>query len=308
MTFTLLLRNSGDQGAPATELEIELPLEAMFVDLAGLEHPTIDPHAKIVTASFDLSAGAERRVSFRVVVPRDDGGNALTPSFRLRNLYLATEHSGGAWIDIHSRIGTSGVKIGGVRLNPASLVGLGVLALYPLLLLLVQYRWRGARGRSAHGPAIAIVLAVGFWMIFADMARRDWQTITAWHHTTCTILDSRLRSETTSSTEPGRRGRTRQTTSYNALLAVKYSHEGEEIVSTGFDTRSRLGIGGAQRAYEDFSRWPIGSSVSCWFNPDDVGDVVVIPGFGGAYFFALLPLPLFIFGLLAIRRPAHYNS
>ena len=70
-TFTMLLRNSGDEHAPGTELELELPFEAMFVDLAGLEHPTIDPHAKLVTASVDLPAGGEHRVIFRLVMPRD---------------------------------------------------------------------------------------------------------------------------------------------------------------------------------------------------------------------------------------------
>ena len=61
VTFTLLLRNSGDQDAPGTALEIDLPHEAMFVDLAGLENASVDPHAKHVTASIDLPAGAERR-------------------------------------------------------------------------------------------------------------------------------------------------------------------------------------------------------------------------------------------------------
>ena len=311
VTFTMLLRNSGDQPAPGTELELELPFEAMFVDLAGLEHPTIDPHAKLVTASVDLPAGGEHRVSFRLVVPRDSGGSTLNPSFRLRNLYLATEHSSGARIDVDTRVPTSGIRIGGIRIGPPELALLALLALYPTLLFFARRRGGHAnrrRSESPHAPVLALVIAVGFWTIFAAMAWRDWRTINAWRQTSCTIVDSRLRAETTSSIEPGRRGRIRPTTSYSALLALKYSVDGQEVVSTGFDTDSRLGIGGAQRAYEDVSRWPIGTVVPCWFDPDDVGDVVVIPGFGGAYFFALLPLPLFIYGFMAIRRGGHYNS
>jgi hypothetical protein len=291
--FTLLLRNSGDQDAPGTALEIALPHEAMFVALSGLEKANVDPHAKLVTASIDLPAGAERRVSFRVVVPRDAGGNALNPSFWLRNLYLSTEHSASAWIDIDTRVSTSGIAVGGLRLGPVELALLAILALYPLLWLFVR----------AHGVVFAIVLSVGFWTIFAAMAWRDWQTLNAWRQSTCTIVDSRLRGETRSSTSSGPQGaRTTQSTAYKALLALKYPVDGQEIVSSGFDTDSRVGIGGAQRALEDVSRWPIGAIVPCWFDPNNVSDVVVIPGFGGAYFFALFPLPVFIYGLMAIRR------
>lgn len=316
VAFTMLLRNSGGQSAPGTELHIELPLEAMFVDLAGLEGPAIDPHEKIVTGSLDLPAGGERRVSFRVVVPRDAGGTTLSPSFRLRNLDLATEHSGSARIDVDTRTETRGIRVGGVRFAPAGLALLAILALYPLLYVVVRHRGtrdrgaRAARHVNVHGPVIAMVLSVGFWTIFAAMAWRDWRTISAWRQSTCAIVDSRLRAETTTSrpTDAPRRARTRQTTSYKPLLALKYSDDETAIVSTGFDTGSRLGIGGAQRALEDFSRWPIGNTVPCWFDPDDVGDVVVIRGFGGAYLFALFPLPLFIYGLMAIRGRAQYNS
>jgi uncharacterized repeat protein (TIGR01451 family) len=293
VTFTMVLRNSGDQDAPGTALEIQLPHEAMFVDLSGLENATVDPHAKLVTAAIDLPASAERHVSFRVVVPRDAGGNALNPSFSLKNLYLSTQHSASAWIDIDTRVSTSGFAIGGVRLGRVELALIAILALYPLLWLVVR----------SHGPVFALVLSVGFWTIFATMAWRDWQTVNAWRQSTCTILDSRLRGETISSTGSGPRGaRTTQSTAYKALLALNYPVDGQEIVSTGFDTDSRLGIGGAQRALEDVSRWPIGTTVPCWFDPDNVSDVVVIPGFGGAYLFALFPLPVFIYGLMAIRK------
>ena len=74
------------------------------------------------------------------------------------------------------------------------------------------------------------------------------------------------------------------------------------MVSTGFDTGSRASVGGLGGALAEFSRWPIGSAVPCWFDPAHPEDVVVIRGFGGAYFFALFPLPLFLFGVWAIVK------
>jgi hypothetical protein len=40
----------------------------------------------------------------------------------------------------------------------------------------------------------------------------------------------------------------------------------------------------------------------CWYNPDDPLEVIVLRGFGGAYLFALLPLPVFLLGVAGLRR------
>lgn len=58
---------------------------------------------------------------------------------------------------------------------------------------------------------------------------------------------------------------------------------------------------------EETARWPIGSAVPCWYDPANPTDVVVIPGFGGAYFFLLAPLALLFYGVMAIRKPHKYN-
>jgi hypothetical protein len=81
-----------------------------------------------------------------------------------------------------------------------------------------------------------------------------------------------------------------------------YVADGQPMVSTGFDTGSRASIGGLGGALAEFSHWPIGGTVPCWFDPAHPADVVVIRGFGGAYFFALFPLPLFVYGVWAIAN------
>jgi hypothetical protein len=112
------------------------------------------------------------------------------------------------------------------------------------------------------------------------MAWRDWRSL-SWPEAACTVLDRWVRSD--------------------KLLALRYQAAGVETISTGFDTGSRLEIGGGANAQRELSRWEIGATVPCWFDPENPKDVVVVPGFGGAYVFALFPLPVFLFGLWLIR-------
>jgi hypothetical protein len=291
VTFTVLLRNSGVHDAPASAVQIDLPLEAMFVDL-DLEGATVDSLAKVVQAQVDLPAGAARSFRVRMVVPRDAGGRMLTPDLRVRNLFLGVEYYGGAQAEIDTKVRPgSGLDVAGIRIAPAGLAVLAVLALYPLLRVLLASRTR------SQAPAVMLVIAIGFWTLFASMAARDWRSLSEWHETSCTIRDSRLRATTTSSSGVERvgtirRARSTQTTTYAPLLALRYDVDGVETISTGFDTGSRATVGGLGGAYEEFSRWPIGETVPCWYDPAAPEDVVVIRGFGGAYFFALFPLPL----------------
>ena len=295
VTFHVRLRNTGDEDAPYTELQVDLPLEAMFVDLTGLEQADIDPIAKVIEATINLPAGGERTFHFRMVVPRDAGGRLLSPRLRARYLYRGVEFNAGEPIQIDTRISTSGVAFGGVRFNSATLAVLGVLALYPALRVLTR-----ARVRSA-APSLAITVAVGFWLLFAAMARDDWRTVTAFRQTTCTIVDSRMRVETETSRVPRSRLMPAATnTTYKPLLALRYQADGREVISTGYDSSSRLSIGGAARAGREYAQWKVGGQVPCWYDPDDVGRVLVIPGFGGAYFFALFPVPLFAYAVWAL--------
>lgn len=86
------------------------------------------------------------------------------------------------------------------------------------------------------------------------------------------------------------------------LLALKYTAGDREIISTGHETGTRLSIGTGESAAAEYAQWTLGAAVPCWFNPSDPRDAIVIRGFGGAYFFALIPLPVFVFGVLGLRR------
>jgi hypothetical protein len=297
VTFLVHIRNTGDEPAPFTEVEFELPLEAMFVDVTGLDGAKVDTADKVVAATVDLSAGADRRFSVRMVVPHDAGGRSLTPHLKVRYAHAGAEfYGGGEPVMIDTRVANTGVVFGGVRFNPASLAVICVLLLYPVLRVLTGSR------KESKGPVLMIVLAVGFLSIFAGMAWHDWRTISAFPQSTCTVLDSRLRSETSpsstsTSSPPSRR---QNTTTYEPLLAMRYVADGREVIGTGYSTGSRLQIGLGSSTVSEYEQFKVGAQVPCWFDPDDPTRVMVLPGFGGAYFFALLPLGLLFGGVWAL--------
>jgi uncharacterized repeat protein (TIGR01451 family) len=315
--YQVTLRNTGDAESVAAQLRVTLPHEGMFVDLAGLEGARVDPAGKSIEASVALPAGADRSFVFRVVAPRDAGGRMLGPRVALQDFYSRVSYLDGISTEIGTRPASGGLVLGGTRITPAGLVVLGFVVAVPVLWLLVRMGSRRgaprvrrggpgpgllARGSGPLAVVLAVVLSLGFWTIFASMARRDWRSL-SWPETTCTVLDRRVRIETTT-TAAGGSPATRTTTHFEKLLALRYRAGGVDTISTGFDTGSRLQIGGGSGARHELERFAVGASVPCWFDPEDPRDVVVVRGFGGAYLFALFPLPVLLFGVWRLRSLA----
>lgn len=294
VTYRVLLRNSGDEPAPFTEVEFEMPLEAMFVDTTGLDGAKVDPADKVIAATVDLPAGGERQFSVRMVVPHDAGGNTLSPHLKVQYAHAGAEFYGGEPVIVDTRIANTGVVFGGVRFHPAAFVLLGVLLLYPVLRMLTSSR------RDSRGPVLMIVIAVGFLSIFAAMAWHDWRTISVYPQTTCTVIDTRMRIETTPSAISSARRRS-SNTNLQPLLALRYVDNGREMIGTGYTTGSRLQIGSGASTMREYEQFKIGAQVPCWFDPDNPAHVMVLPGFGGAYFFALLPIGMLAAGVWALK-------
>lgn len=315
VTFTLRLRNSGADDAGWVYVAIEWPLMGFLVDATGVEGAEIDHAARAITLSqLPLPAGGEHRVTLRVLAPRDSGGDALSLALRMSHFDSRTDYYDRATVTIDTRVADPGIQVGGVRVTRAGVVVFGVLAGGLLLWLVLRgiastrprRHTRGGAGVVAArvGPdaaAAAITIAVGFWTFFGAMAWRDYQSL-SWPATTCTILGGRLSAEATTATATRTAsGAPRDTSVYVPVLGLKYMVEGRETFSSGYDTGSRLGIGGRGGSAEELARWHVGAETPCWYAPGDPLDVVVRRGFGGAYVFALLPLPVFWIGLVAAR-------
>ena len=304
VTFTLIVRNGGPEDAGAVSLRVEWPLMGFLVDTSGFDGAEIDHETREIIQDFPLASGAERRFVIRALAPRDSGGDSLNLAARVAHYASNTLHWVRSTLTVDTRPHTGGVVIGGFRILPAGVAVLAWLVAGALLLLFAMAR-SGVRrqGRSRrHGPmgaVAAVMISLGFWMFFAVMAWRDYQSLTRWPQTTCTILGGRLTAQTTTRSSPRPQ---QDTTNYVPVLGLRYEVDGRETFSSGYDTGSRIGIGGRGGRTQELNEWTIGSAVPCWYNPDDPLDVGVRNGFGGAYLFALVPVPVFLLGLAGLRR------
>jgi hypothetical protein len=321
VTFTVVLRNSGADDAGSVYFSAEWPLMGFLVDSTGFDDAEVDAAARTLMLWFPLEAGGERRFVVRVLAPRDSGGDALTLAIRAAHFDSSTEHWDRKTVTVDTRVGTGGIAVGGLRVAPAGLATFAVLVVGALLWLVVSIRagHSGETGRATAGEVTsgdvfasrvgpgsavaAVMVAVGFWIVFGAMAWRDYRSLTSWPQTTCTILGGRLSAQGTtraSRTSGTAQGRTDET-SYVPVLGLKYVADGQETYSSGYDTGSRIGIGGQGGRTDELSRWVVGGTTPCWYNPADPRDVVVLNGFGAAYLFALLPIPVFLLGAVRIR-------
>ena len=112
----------------------------------------------------------------------------VSPGLRVVNHWKGADSYIHASVDVGTPVSSGGIDIGGLRVLPAGLATVAVLALFPLLKLVF-------RGPGTLGPVFALVVAIGFWTLFAAMAQRDWRSLSAWRETTCRIIDVRLESK-----------------------------------------------------------------------------------------------------------------
>ena len=315
VTFSLRLRNSGADDAGSVYVSIEWPLMGFFVDGTGIDGAEVDHESRRITLNVPLPSRGERLLVLRILAPRDSGGDALSLTLRMSDFASGTDYYDSATTTIDTRLDDAGIPVGGLRVTRAGLVVLAVLAGGVLLWLALRAlagtrpgaagKDRAARSLAARvgpGPAAAaLTISVGFWVLFATMAWRDYQSL-SWPETTCTILGGRLSAQgtTRSGTQPAS-GPRRDDTNYVPVLGLKYTVNGRETYSSGYDTGSRLGVGGQGGRAQELAQWSVGGTTPCWYAPADPRDVVVRRGFGGAYLFALFPVPVFWLGLAGAR-------
>ncbi|MEZ5417189.1 MAG: DUF3592 domain-containing protein [Vicinamibacterales bacterium] len=315
VTLSLRLRNSGADDASSAYVSVEWPLMGFFVDGTGIDGAVIDHESRRITIDVPLPAGGERLLALRILAPRDSGGDALSVALRVSHFATSTDHNDSATTTIDTRLDDTGIPVGGLRVTREGLVVLAVQPGGGLLWLTLRVlagtrpgaasddrTVRSLASRVGPGPAAAaITISVGFWVLFATMAWRDYQSL-SWPETTCTILGGRLSAQgtTRSGTQPAS-GPRRDDTNYVPVLGLKYTVNGRETYSSGYDTGSRLGVGGQGGRAQELAQWSVGGTTPCWYAPADPRDVVVRRGFGGAYLFALFPVPVFWLGLAGAR-------
>lgn len=307
--YTVTLKNSGDAPAESAQLTLEWPIAGYLIETEGLSDPVIDYESGKVTAALTLASGAEKQIQVDVLAPRDSGGDSLTLAVHLAHYDNGAELWDRKTIPVSPRLSKSGIPVGGLRVAPVAFLVLGWLVAFVLVWLGVRLFFGGRSGSDClFGPGAAVtamMVAIGFWMFFAVMAWRDYRALTAWTETTATIVGRRIVSETVSDSHlrPSGSGTGSGSSEvFKPEFALRYAVEGTPIYSSGYDTGSSLRRGGRARREQEMQEWTLGAQVPCWYDPDDPRDVVLRRGFGGAYLFALLPLPVFWLGLVLLRK------
>lgn len=313
ITVEVALKNSGDREAEGTDVRIRFPHNGFLVRIDELPDQKRDDHDREATARVDIPAGGEIRFTFDLLAPRGSAQKRLSADIEVRNFQadarLDTEFS----TMITSEKTTEGVVLGGLRFHPAAFWLLGWLMFGGWLYVWLRARlaWVREHPRSAALAAdvrgmppfmmvVLLMIPIGFLLVFGGLAWRDLATLTSWKEAPATILDRREVVKTDSRNEPGRPRRT--STTRTPEFALKYRAGEREIVSSGFDTGTSLHIGGQVMGKAAMDEWLPGKTIPCWYDPAQPTHVIVRRGFGGAYIFALLPLPILWFGLRQLRK------
>jgi hypothetical protein len=196
------------------------------------------------------------------------------------------------------------VRVGPVMMTRAGMV---VTALFVLLIVgavVIKLRSRvqaeaplGQQAPRSTGIVLgswaAVVIALGFLAYFASLAHEDWRIYNDYRETRCTVFGS----EIVSFEHRSRSGDRERSESFKPVFAVRYMVDGVETFSTGYTTPSAMNFNSRAGAGSVFERFAIGATHPCWYNPQDPKTVVLVRGPGGAYFFALLPIPVLLIGL-----------
>lgn len=301
--FTLTLRNQGDEAANGVEVRLASPETGYLLEVTGLEGGALHPEDGSFAGQITLPVQAEKVVQITVLAPREAAGKLLGLSVRVADFNTMTEEWRHGRMEIESRPFTGGWLIGGLRVTTAGLMSLGWLVATAVVVLLASVLKRQGRAGRFFGPgagALAVMIAVAFWLIFAAMAWHDYRVLTQWKPTTGTIVGRRVTLQSVSSQQrlsSGASSLTKNSEVAKPEFAVRYLVEGREVIGTGYDTGSSLRVGGGRAQLEkEFEAWRVGAEVPCWYDPEEPASVVLKRGFGGAYLFALLPLLPFWIG------------
>lgn len=285
-TYTLVVRNSGQTAGGV--IEIHLPSAAMIARLDGLDTATIDHEARQVRWEGPLAPGQSLTGTLTLVAGIEAGGE--TASLHV----TARPWQGEPTYLVHSALvdtvpAPAAFKVGGVGVTVAGAAVLGFIALAVLFWMVM----RVLRPRAAAWAPIAIMMPAAFLCYFAARAREDVRVL-GLPETTCTVVDRVIDTRTSSSSTSRS---SRASTVYAPRLALRYGDDTHAGVAQGFGTGSRLSGASAARAEALLARYAVGAQVPCAVDAQDPRYAYVERGFGGAYLFALIPVPLLALGI-----------
>ncbi len=251
---------------------------AHFVDGnfgVGFEKPAEAVQERIlVWPKLALPAGARGQVSFRFLVTPTANGD----------VYIQA--------DVDTSGGLEGREVDHIRETPELPSGpRGFLSQYgfTLLLFIFYVALLYALARRAKGTgallrvlalgAVVVLIVLSGWNLWDSAKKFGWQAAK------CEVLDVRYAVDTTSRQDSGRTGSPTRTTTdilETPNVALRYDGpDGSPLVSSAY-----------RRDMGDLASFPIGTTVDCFYDPDDPLWVVVFRefSFSSVFFFMLFTL------------------
>jgi hypothetical protein len=288
-------------GSPATASVSSMLRRGFLIGTEGDCAPArFDDSGDLVWPNGNFDTGETRRCTLTVLTRRNAAGTLANVVTEIRVL-----PSGYRRVEAAAELGNvpdpNAIRVGPVLMTRAGLVVTSLLALFlvgvPIIMLRARAKIEAPLATTITrtptgilvGAWAAVLIAVGFLLFFVALARDDWRAYTDYRQADCTVFGSEVVSFES-------RSRSRDQ-SYAPLFAMRYLVDGVETFSTGYTTASALSFNTRAGTGSMFDRFAIGTTHPCWYDPQDPKTVMLVRGPGGAYVFALLPIPVLAIGL-----------
>ena len=139
----------------------------------------------------------------------------------------------------------------------------------------------------AIGISAVILIYIGSDILKAQKSR-SWPTASG------TVQDSGMESHQSRDEDGDIK------TTYGATIQYKYTVDGQEFVGDR-RTFSNVRTSSVRNTEKILERYPLGSSVDVFYDPDDPSSSVLEPGVGAAtYILLLVPIGFLVFGIAGV--------
>lgn len=271
-----VVHDASIQVANRTAIDRQVKIDALLGEVVhfvageqgvSFQHPDKAEQERIITwPVLNLPAGATESVSFQFLVSWDVTGDAYL------QVDVATVGNDGPVEVVHLRE-TPQLPDG----ERSFLAQFGSVIIFFLLFIALQVAlFRRNRGKG-EGLLKALSQVGAVLLIFFSITQM-WDALEpwfGWQATACDVLDVRysVDMDTTTSNISGGRGSTgesRTTYFYIPLLTLRYEGPDKPIISSGFRNASS-----ATNDMGLLAQFKAGTTIDCYYDPDDPGWVVV---------------------------------
>lgn len=282
--YTLTINNTSQESLPAVKVSNEIPRGAMLTTHSP--ELAYDDQQRELFWRGTLEPGQEKRFQFRLIAMQD-----IADTYIINRAVISTIASA-IYLQFDTAVRSKSVSPiyrteSGSDYSITELIVIGYLV-SALLLIFVVPRLIFARYRAdaemhigvkvtAPNKKLVYALSIGVAACSAALlgigfvVHNDIRMFTSYQETQALVTDKTSRSFVSqSSSKSGK-----HSTHYYPCLAVAYDTDGDRVVSTGTPTRGSFHSTNESKAQAVLSRYVIGKSYPCWYDPRSPADFVM---------------------------------